>query len=52
MSISPMVTRDGSGTRGCEAQPLMQTNQVSGVNSTLPPLCAAFVIASLTWSKW
>ena len=28
----------------------MQTNDVFGVN-TLPPLCAALVIASLTWSK-
>lgn len=28
-----------------------QTNHVFGVNTTLPPLCAAFVIASLTWSK-
>src|SRR5216684_3761121 len=29
----------------------MQPNHVFGVNSTLPPLSAAFVIASLTWSK-
>jgi hypothetical protein len=27
----------------------MQTNHVCGVSSTLPPLCAAFAIASLTW---
>jgi hypothetical protein len=29
----------------------IQANQIFGVNSTLPPLCAAFAIASLTWSK-
>ena len=30
---------------------LLLRTQVYGVNSTLPPLCAAFVIASLAWSK-
>src|SRR5713101_9583422 len=29
----------------------IQTDHLYGVNSTLPPLCAALVIASLTWSK-
>jgi hypothetical protein len=28
-----------------------QANHVFGVNSTLPPLCAALAIASPTWSK-
>src|SRR5216684_4276945 len=61
--VLPSFVTDGS-VRSCDSRPVapagfggspggasgdnMQPNHVFGVNSTLPPLSAAFVIASLT----